>query len=212
MYRRQPSTPQGRQGSFLVVRCDEDIARELYFGQERCHYYVGERAFQVVAASATFNFMASVVCLANCTWNLQASIGLSYIILNGLYWIAALIPTRLQWDLSAYVLDEKDMFTTSSYTDALVKVLQVTSETAWVRRGGAVPETEAWDNWLKEAAEKVTDPKWNGQECLTRLMSDAPRTTVGVLELWEEGRTDNGIGVSARVLGAVASTYSSKHG
>jgi hypothetical protein len=26
----------GRQGAFLIVRCPEDVAREMYFGQERC--------------------------------------------------------------------------------------------------------------------------------------------------------------------------------
>ncbi|KAF8246848.1 hypothetical protein K440DRAFT_552643 [Wilcoxina mikolae CBS 423.85] len=169
----------GRQGAFLVVRCNEDIARELYFGQERCNYYMGERAFQVIAASATFMFMASVVFLANCTWNLQASIGLSYITLNGLYWIAALIPSRMQWDLGAYEVIDEEMTTAATYTDTLVKVIKVTRETGWIKRGRAVPETEAWDSWLKEAGESIMDAKWDGRECLTRLMGNAPSTTVG---------------------------------
>jgi hypothetical protein len=143
----------------------------------------------VIAASATFIFMASVIFLANCTWDLQASIGLSYITLNGLYWIAALIPSRMQWDLSAYEVNDEELTTSSTYTDMLVKVIRVTRETRWIRRGKAVPETEAWDRWLKEAGESITDPKWNGRERLTKLMSDAPSTTVGsVGVLWIEER------------------------
>ncbi|KAI5810657.1 hypothetical protein BZA77DRAFT_254512 [Pyronema omphalodes] len=170
----------GRQGSFIVVRCAEDIARELYFGQERCNYYLGERAFEVVAATATFMFMASVVFLANCTWNLQASIGMSYIILNGLYWMAALMPQRLQWDMSAYTLHDEGTITEESYTDTLINVIRNTRETQWIRIAGAVPKTKAWDAWLEEAGEKIMDSNWNGRDSLTKLLNTAPSTTVSL--------------------------------
>ncbi|KAA8911740.1 hypothetical protein FN846DRAFT_934648 [Sphaerosporella brunnea] len=167
----------GRQAAFIVVRCPEDVARELYFGSERCAYVTSERVFQVLAASGTFLFMVSVIFLANCTWDIQASIGLAYIILNAMYWVAALMPKRTQWDLSAYVVTSGDpeFEQNTSYTTVLARVIKLTGETKWIRRVGAVPETNAWDLWLAEAQRNIDNHTWDGEKMLTTLMA-APST------------------------------------
>ncbi|KAA8909961.1 hypothetical protein FN846DRAFT_898148 [Sphaerosporella brunnea] len=164
----------GHQGSFLVVRCGEDIARELYFARERCKYVVGDRLFQVIAATGTFMFMASVVFLANGSWNLQASIGLSYIILNGLYWMAGLLPARLQWDLSGYEVKEEKFEKAGDYTATLMNAIRITRAVKWLRISAAVPETDKWDKWLGEALDRVHDKGWDGHKILTEVLSDAP--------------------------------------
>lgn len=166
----------------IIVRCDEHIARELYFGTERCVYSTSERTFQVLAAVGTLMFMGSVVFLANCTWPIQASVGLIYICLNGLYWAAALVPARLHWDLSGYEVEEREgtkIVTHSSYTDVLIEVIKRTGEIRWLKQASAVPETDAWNTWLVEAKEKVHNLEWNGQDRLTALLKGIAPSTAG---------------------------------
>lgn len=64
-------------GAFMLIRCTEEVARELYFGQEICDYHLSENGFRICAGLGTFTLMAAVVTLANCNWWMQASIGLS---------------------------------------------------------------------------------------------------------------------------------------
>ncbi|KAJ2967476.1 hypothetical protein NUW58_g10444 [Xylaria curta] len=91
-----------REGAFLLVKCTEEVARELYSGTEECEYHVGGRAYRVLMGLGTFLLMASVILLGNCKWSSQIFIGASYIVLNGLYWTMGLLPKRLFWDLSRY--------------------------------------------------------------------------------------------------------------
>jgi hypothetical protein len=161
----------------IIVRCNEDIARELYFGTERCDYYASERIFQFLAALGTLTFMASVVFLANCTWPIQASVGLIYVCLNGLYWLAALLPAHKHWDLSGYIVrdgDECKQFKT--YTEVLTEVIRRTGEIRWLKQANAVPETDAWNKWLLEAKANLHNPNWNGPQALTALLATAPST------------------------------------
>jgi hypothetical protein len=165
----------GRQGSFMVVKCSEDVARELYFGLERCRYIINDRRFRILAGASTFMFMAAVVLLANCTWALQLSIGMTYIFLNGCYWCAALLPPGFQWDLSAYQVVEGEEVTTRSYTATLVETIRMTKFTRWVRIAGAVPQTETWDKWLVEAKKAVSDGKfeeWDAERRLSELLAE----------------------------------------
>ena len=91
----------GRQGAFLYISCTEEIARELYFGQEECKYMVGTGGFHVLAGVSTFMLMAAVIAMANCTLVLQYALGITYITMNGLYWLAALLPEDWHWHLEA---------------------------------------------------------------------------------------------------------------
>ncbi|KAI5797517.1 hypothetical protein DFH27DRAFT_106725 [Peziza echinospora] len=89
----------GRQGAFVHIKCNENVARELYFGHEECIYRLSETWFQFLAGCGTFMLMAAVIAMANCTWDLQASMGVTYITLNGLYWLAALLPGEFHWKI-----------------------------------------------------------------------------------------------------------------
>ncbi|KAI5777738.1 hypothetical protein EDC01DRAFT_635416 [Geopyxis carbonaria] len=164
----------GRQGGFLIVRCTEAVARELYFGQERCSYVVSDALFRALSAAGTFTFMAAVVFLASAGFTIQAATGLSYIVLNFAYWIAALLPGGWHWDFGSFdVVDEDCMTVAGSYTGAIVDAINATRETAWVTRGDAVPETPAWRAWLVRAGQNIGNAQWDGERALTECLAAA---------------------------------------
>ncbi|KAI0382194.1 hypothetical protein F5Y04DRAFT_253203 [Hypomontagnella monticulosa] len=157
-----------REGAFLLVRCTEEVARELYSGTEECEYHVSGRAYRVLMGLGTCLLMVSVILLGNCKWNSQIFIGASYIVLNGLYWAMGLLPKHYFWDLGRY--DIKDVTPpearnahgttsedpregTKSFTRTLWYAIRETKRTAWVSRSGAAPETIQWAKWLAEAEE-----------------------------------------------------------
>lgn len=162
------------RGGFVLVRCTEEVARELYFGQEKCEYYWNERGFRVCAGLGTFTLMAAVVALANCQWYCQAAIGLTYIILNALYWFAAVLPARLAWDLTLYTVEtegERWQVKHKNYTGALTDLVKRTKTTGWGREFGIgiVPTTRVWMRWLDDAEAAADDEKWNGGQRLGEL-------------------------------------------
>ncbi|KAJ8132418.1 hypothetical protein O1611_g1213 [Lasiodiplodia mahajangana] len=75
-----------REGAFLLIKCTEEVARELYSGTEECEYHVSGQAYRVLMGLGTLMIMVSVILLGNCKWKSQIFIGASYIALNGLYW------------------------------------------------------------------------------------------------------------------------------
>jgi hypothetical protein len=91
-----------REGAFLLVRCNEDVARELYIGTEECVYKVQTQRYRILVGFGTFLLMVSVVLLGNCNFTMQAAIGVSYIALNGLFWGSSLVEKKRFWDLSSY--------------------------------------------------------------------------------------------------------------
>ncbi|KAF5024084.1 hypothetical protein F66182_3828 [Fusarium sp. NRRL 66182] len=160
-----------REGAFLLIKCTEEVARELYSGTEECHYHVGGRTYRLLMALGTTLLMLSVVLFGNCTWNSQIFIGGSYIVLNGLYWGLGMIPRSYFWDLSRYqwrdvtpddakhahmVTDQKDQREGfPSFTRTLWFAIRETQRTGWVGRSGAAPGTEQWNKWLAEAQENA---------------------------------------------------------
>ncbi|KAK6956934.1 hypothetical protein Daesc_002216 [Daldinia eschscholtzii] len=157
-----------REGAFLLIKCTEEVARELYSGTEECEYHVSGRAYRVLMGLGTCLLMVSVILLGNCKWWSQVFIGVSYIVLNGLYWTMGLIPKRFFWDLSRYEIRDitpreaqKAHEQTSldpregvkSYTRTLWYAIRETKRTAWVNRSGAAPDTPQWRKWLAEAEE-----------------------------------------------------------
>lgn len=156
-----------REGAFVLVRCSEEVARELYSGTEECEYYVGGNTYRALMALGTMLLMVSVVLLGNCTWEPKVFIGTSYIVLNGLYWGLGMIPRDQFWDLSRYewkditptdskkaheVTNEKDQREGHpSFTRTLWYAIRESKLTGWVERSGAAPSTEQWKAWLREA-------------------------------------------------------------
>ncbi|KAL1869703.1 hypothetical protein VTK73DRAFT_3040 [Phialemonium thermophilum] len=91
-----------REGAFVLVRCAEEVARELYAGTEECEYHVGEQSFRAWMALGTVMLMVAVVLLGNCEFAMQIAISVSYIAINGLYWGLGMLPKEYFWDLSRF--------------------------------------------------------------------------------------------------------------
>ncbi|KAL7919056.1 hypothetical protein ACQKWADRAFT_302485 [Trichoderma austrokoningii] len=179
-----------REGAFVLVRCSEDVARELYSGTEECDYYVGEKVYRLCMALGTILLMFGVVLLGNCTWNSQIFIGGSYIVLNGLYWGLGMLPLKYFWDLSRYQCDnvtKKDSLKAHgvtnpmderegypSFTRTLWYAIRETKTIGWVERSGAAPGTPHWKQWLNEALENAQagNRDWPAVKRKNEIMSE----------------------------------------
>lgn len=164
-----------REGAFLVVKCSEEVARELYNGTEECRYFVGDRVYRALVGLGTFLLMVSVVLLGNCNWTMQLVIGASYILLNGLFWLVALMPKALSWNLSPYIVANHtptDVIAEEarSFTHCLWYAIRETKATGWVEKSGAVPKTAQWEQWLREARANRFTRDWDAVAAKDRIM------------------------------------------
>lgn len=183
-----------RSGAFVLVRCSEEVARELYTGAEECEYHVGATQYRCCMAAGTALLMVGVVLLGNTGFESQALIAGSYIVLNGAYWLLGMLPRRHFWDLSRYVWEDAtpddardaDKMTqhrregagaggggeeedSPSFTRTLWYAIRETAgQTWWVERSGAAPSTDQWKQWLREAGEKAADPRQRGWAAVAR--------------------------------------------
>jgi hypothetical protein len=189
-----------REGAFVLVRCTEEVARELYSGTEECKYYVNGRDYRAWMGVGTVMLMVSVILLGNCNWNSQVFIGASYITLNGLYWAMGMLKKEYFWDLSRY--EWKDVTpedarhahktTKKSFTRTLWYVIRETKRTGWVERSGAMPGTDQWRQWLQEAASaaKRNDRNWPSVQRKDEIMkgdeSDGDDTDVEAVDPAEQ--------------------------
>lgn len=167
-----------REGAFILVKCTEDVARELYTGTEECEYHVGATGYRVCMAIGTMLLMIGVVLLGNTNFNAQALISGSYIVLNGAYWLLGLLPKERFWDLSRYEWKDvtpedaqnanknggqsQGIESHASFTRTLWFAIRETRSTGWVTRSGAAPGTPQWKQWLQEASENANagNRKW----------------------------------------------------
>ncbi|CAA9959620.1 hypothetical protein CFE70_003067 [Pyrenophora teres f. teres 0-1] len=151
------------KGSFLIVQCDEDVARELYFAPESIDYLLTHGpAYRILSLVGTTMLMGGVICLANAQIQVQIAWAGSYMLLNAAYWIVAALPGKIHWDTSCYrvenqclsdsKMDEKGYpCTNDTFTQALWKTIVVTKNIEWITRSVACPDTPAWREWLQEA-------------------------------------------------------------
>jgi len=133
---------------------------------------------------ATLALMIAVVLLGNCSWTMQAAIGITYVVLNGAYWVAALLPERWTWDISHYKVDrnpegtgalarqEGDDGIKPNYTRTLWYTVQATKQIGWITTSGAAPNTDAWKKWLQLAYQNCNDPSWDAIGEKDRLMRE----------------------------------------
>ncbi|KAK3995892.1 hypothetical protein QBC44DRAFT_305081 [Cladorrhinum sp. PSN332] len=171
-----------REGAFIVIRCTEEVARELYSGTVECQY-VSHKFHRAYMGLGMVLLMVSIVLLGNCGWNSQAFIGGSYILLNGLYWVMGLLPPKYFWDLSRYEVQtktptdaEKAHEEDPSFTRTMWFAVRETRHGAWVERSGAMPRTDEWKQWLNEAVMKSCEPGGHGWDAVARkdkIMEDA---------------------------------------
>ncbi|KAF1921427.1 hypothetical protein BDU57DRAFT_49055 [Ampelomyces quisqualis] len=193
------------KGSFLVVRCDEDVARELYFAPAEIDYLLKHApAYRILSLVGTMMLMGGVICLANAQIQVQIAWAGAYMILGSAYWIVAALPGKLHWDTSCYQVQneclsdsnmQKKGFPSenSTFTQALWKAIVVTKNTSWVNKSDACPDTNAWREWLsaaracskdvrlatkeKAAGVKTWDvPDWDPQRYLTELLNEQAQT------------------------------------
>jgi hypothetical protein len=176
------------QGAFLIVKCDEDIARELYWHPERCHYHVGVTTYRIISLVATLMLMFGVVFLGNATLTLQTCFAAAYLILNAVYWVVAALPQQWNWDLSCfrvetihYNTDEKS----KTFTLALWKAIAITQSIDWVKIARSAPVSTAWQQWLEVAGDqanqgdptrtdtegKIILPEWDAEDALTEFLN-----------------------------------------
>jgi hypothetical protein len=103
------------KGSFVVIRCTEDVARELFFAPEGIEYDVDSPwQHKAIALIGSILLMFGVIFLGNAKTNCQVAFAVSYMILNAAYWIIAALPKRFHWDTSAFevineAFDEEQM-------------------------------------------------------------------------------------------------------
>jgi len=145
--------------------------------------------YRILVGLGTLLLMVSVVLLGNCNFAMQAAIGLSYIILNGLFWATSLLPKKRFWDLSNYewadetpddarFADESQgetLATQPSFTRTMWYAIRETKKIGWIKRSGAAPSTDKWDTWL-EAAEKnaaAGKRKWDAVAERERIVGQA---------------------------------------
>ena len=145
-------------GAFLVVKCDENIARELYWHPEECNYAFGDTTYRLISLVGTLTLMFGVICLGNSTLDLQIAFAASYMILNIAYWIVAAVPQQWHWDLSCYDVQQEEYEggeKHASFTQALWKAIAITRSVDWVKNGQIAPVSEAWNKWVDKAGEVV---------------------------------------------------------
>ncbi|KAK0283531.1 hypothetical protein LTR35_001934 [Friedmanniomyces endolithicus] len=146
-------------GRYLVIRCDEDVARALFFAPERIDYLIPSAAiYRLISLVGTLMLLLGVIALANARLELQFAWGGAYIIINGLYWIAAAMAPRLHWDLSCHDVEEQGIVggnANANFTEALWKAIMLTKSTDWVVNGNAAPRTDAWKEWLHQARDRA---------------------------------------------------------
>lgn len=185
-----------REGAFILVKCNEEVARELYTGTEECTYHVTNRPYRILVGFGTFLLMISVVLLGNCNFTMQCAIGASYIILNGAFWTTSLIHKSKFWDLSAYHWEDitpKDAMNADSHTNGTTILegkpsftrtmwyaIRETKKTGWVKRSGAAPRTKRWDKWLKAAEENAVHGvrNWKAVEERERIIGEIDCTAL----------------------------------
>lgn len=145
-------------GSFLVVKCDESVARELYFAPEEIKYNIkSPEVYRLISLIGTLMLMLGVISLANARLQLQFAWAGAYILINAAQWTAAALPARSHWDLSCYTVTEEGLDTgpaNTNFTEALWKAIMLTKSTGWVKLGSAAPRTDTWSEWLREAETK----------------------------------------------------------
>ena len=149
-------------GAFLVVKCDENIARELYWHPEECNYVFGDTVYRLISLVGTLTLMFGVICLGNSTLYLQIGFAASYMILNVAYWIVAALPPQWHWDLSCYKVEQEKYEggeRHASFTQALWKAIAITQSVEWVKNGQIAPVSEAWKLWVEKAGEVVEKEK-----------------------------------------------------
>ena len=151
--------------SFIVVKCEEDVAHELFFAPQEFEYHVDHMHYRLLSFLGTIILMLGIIFLANATLPLQIGWAIAYGLINTAYWVVAALAPRRHWDFSAYTLHEMGLASRElndrnpesqdSLPLALWQAVVLTKTTDWVHRSNAAPNTTAWVAWINWAHEHV---------------------------------------------------------
>ncbi|KAL8919286.1 MAG: hypothetical protein Q9208_006851 [Pyrenodesmia sp. 3 TL-2023] len=191
-------------GAFLVVKCNENVARALYWHPEECIYRRTTREYRLISLLGTLVLMFGVIFLGNARINSQLLFAASYITLNAAYWVVAALPQRWNWDLDCYEIEKKHNSSreeNKTFTTALWKAIAISGSTNWVRMSpGLAPATEQWDLWLQEAQRVIEAtpckqdkstrnlifPTWDPEKYLTEVLGSDNAITPEKTEISED--------------------------
>jgi hypothetical protein len=203
------------KGSFLIVRCPEEVARELYFAPETIQYLLQHGpAYRLLSLVGTVMLMGGVICLANAQIEAQIAWAASYMLLGSSYWVVAALPAKLHWDYSCYTVTHESLSDSNmsakgypsespTFTQALWKAIVVTKQTLWVRQSNACPDTRAWSRWLAQAQEQAMRvqlvenrmekkvitwevPDWDAQQALVAFLNQQATEDAAIIKNAEE--------------------------
>lgn len=162
--------------SFLVVFCDEEVARELFWAVDEIKYHIRNgTTYRMISLIGTLMLMLGVIVLANAKLPLKFCWTGAYLVLNAAHWAAAALPQHLHWDFSCFKVEEQGIAggpNNATYMDAVGKAVIVTKSIEWIRLGHAVPKTRKWDEWMAEterAANSVGHGRGIINDCLWGL-------------------------------------------
>lgn len=180
------------QGSFLIVKCEENVARQLYWHPPECQYVVGTTIYRIISLVGTLMLMFGVICLGNATLLLQILYAGAYLILNAAYWTVAALPPSWNWDLGHFEVKQiyyEGNEECETFTKALWRAVAISRSTKWVNDGKVAPLSKAWRVWLEEAEKSVLEfkdeqysgkdgsidnpkslPPWDPEEALTEAL------------------------------------------
>lgn len=179
---------RNREDTFMIVRCTDEVARALYFTPEQRIYavenWVGIATGGIVGG---LTLMGAIVLFGNCSWTMQLALGVTYAVLNVAYWFAAVLTIRdpeTAWDCSWLKVEEvgrlqkpvknevamsepgvteSGMEYSNNFELGLFYAIRLLRSTKWVRETGAVPKTEAWDEWLHMAEMNMDNEHWDAK-------------------------------------------------
>jgi hypothetical protein len=166
--RRQDQMPPGdvvirtTQGSFLVIRCEEAIARKLYFAKEDCEYSLSTSVSMTVGGfGGGIGLSAAIILYGNCTWGVQAATASAYAGLNLLYWIASACPPQWTWDWSQFgIFEIRPAKTYSNFTAALAMAIRDAGDAQWAYTSEAAPQNASWRTWCDKADIMMGTDSW----------------------------------------------------
>ncbi|CAG9977985.1 unnamed protein product [Clonostachys byssicola] len=179
-----------KEGSFLIVKCNEEVSRELYFGTDELRQAI-TTGFGLCVGIGTVVFMVAVILMGNSSWTMQAALAVTYLLLNAVYWFVALLPSTTHWEFPRYeweditpedardaekVTDQENQREGyPSFTRSLWFAIRETKRTGWVSRSGAAPETDSWKVWLEEAERNAVNGNrsWNAVERKNQILNSA---------------------------------------
>lgn len=95
------------------------------------------------------------------------------------------MPSSTHWEFPSYEIEDvtpgdvkcahRNAVTSDSppsFTHSLWKAILVSKDVSWVRRSGAIPEGDAWDQWLRLAERNALDDnrEWDAVEMRETLV------------------------------------------